>query len=87
MDFIVGDLLTVEGEKYITLEVLSYENNNYAFVNKVTSDEEITDEYYIFKALEDDNIKIVVEENLRNTLLEKFEELIKKDVQQILESE
>lgn len=87
MEFVVGDLLTVEGEKYITLEVLSYEGNNYAFVNKITSDEEITDEYYIFKALEDDNIKVVVEENLRNTLLEKFEELIKKDVQHILESE
>ena len=83
MSVIKGDLLTIEGIKYITLETLSYEGNDYAFVNKVTVNEEITDEYYIFK-VNGNNIVIVVDDNLRNILIPKFEELLRKDIQDII---
>ena len=83
MSVIKGDLLTIEGIKYITLETLSYEGNEYAFVNKVTENEEITEEYYIFK-VNGDNIVIVVDDNLRNILIPKFEELLRKDIQDII---
>lgn len=82
MDFVVGDLLTIEGEKYITLEELVYENNQYIFVNKVTSEEEITDDYYIFKIV-DDGIKIVVEENLKNILIPKFQKKLEQDLRDL----
>ena len=83
MSVIKGDLLTIEGIKYITLETLSYEGNEYAFVNKVTENEEITEEYYIFK-VNGDNVMIVVDDNLRNILIPKFEELLRKDIQDII---
>lgn len=80
---IAGDLLTIEGKKYITLETLTYENNNYAFVNEMTEDEEATEDFYIFKIF-DDGIRIVVEETLKNTLLPKFQELLEKDIKELL---
>ena len=49
MEIVVGDLITVEGVQYITLEKLTHEGNNYIFVNKVINEEELTDEFYIFK--------------------------------------
>lgn len=83
MDIVMGDLLTVEGKKYITLETLIYENNKYAFVNKVINEEEVSDEYYIFKIV-DGGIRIVVEDKLKNILIPKFQELLKKDINELL---
>lgn len=84
MEIVVGDLITVEGVQYITLEKLTHEGNNYIFVNKVINEEELTDEFYIFK-INGDNIRIIVEDDLRKTLLPKFEELLKKDINELLQ--
>lgn len=84
MEISIGDLLTVENEKYITLEVLTHEGNNYAFVNKVEeNEEECTDEYYIFKIMED-GIRIVIESDLMQVLIPKFEKLLKQDIMNLL---
>lgn len=85
MDIVIGDLLTIEGNKYITLETLMYEGNKYAFVNKTLNEEEITDEYYIFKIVNDKIMK-VTEENLIKTLFPRFKELLEKDINNILEN-
>lgn len=79
----IADLITVEGVKYITLETMNYEGKDYAFVNKVTDDEEITNEYYIFEVV-GDGVVIISDYNLRNTLIPKFEELLKKDIEKII---
>lgn len=84
MDIVIGDLLTIEGEKYITLEKLTYENNDYIFVNKVIDENNLTEEFYIFKIV-NNGIIIVESDNLRNILIPKFEELLKKDINKILE--
>ena len=76
----VGDLLTINSEKYITLKTLVYKNYQYAFVNKITEDEQITNIYCIFEITENE-VRMVIEENLKNILLEKFEELLKKDIE------
>lgn len=82
MSIVVGDLLTIDSEQYITLETLSYEGGDYAFVNKVIG-EEVTGEYYIFKLMGDD-VRIVVEDNLKNILISKFQELLKKDIKSLM---
>lgn len=83
MEITIGDLLTIEGKKYITLETLMYEGQKYAFVNEVTEEEECTQDYYIFK-LEEEGIKIIIEENLKNILIPRFEQLLKKDINELL---
>ena len=84
MDIVFGDLLTVEGKKYMTLATLNYGGNNYAFVNKIIGEEEITNEYYIFKLL-NDGIRVVLEEDLRNILIPKFQEILKQNINELLE--
>lgn len=84
MDVAVGDLLTVEGKKYIVLEMLDYENNKYAFVNMMTDAEEATDEFYIFEVLES-GINIVVDDGLREILLIKFQKLLQVDIAKIMQ--
>ena len=79
MNISVGDLLTVNEQKYMTLEVLKYENSQYAFVNKVTADEEVTDEFYIFEDL-GDHVKIIEDDNLRKILLPMFEKMLVMDI-------
>ena len=75
----VGDLLTIENEKYITIEVLNYENKNYAFVNK-SINEDITNDFYIFEIFEDNSVRVVYEENLKDALIPKFEEKLKENI-------
>lgn len=84
MNVIVGDLLTVEEIKYIVLEMLNYDGNDYAFVNKMTNEEEATEDFYIFKIL-GDSISVVVEENLKNVLMLKFQALLRNDIEKIME--
>lgn len=79
------DLLTVEGVRYITLEVLSYEGKNYAFMNKLTEEEEVTKEYFIFEILDSgDEVMILDDYDLRMKLIPMFEDLIKKDIEDII---
>lgn len=84
MDIVIGDLLTLEDGKYITLEKLTHENDEYIFVNKVIDEENVSDEFYIFK-ITGDNVIIVIEDNLKNILIPKFENLLKKDIDKLLQ--
>jgi hypothetical protein len=43
------DLITKGIKKYMTLDVIEYENKKYAFVNEVTNEEEVTQNYLIFE--------------------------------------
>ena len=83
MKYLIGDLLTLGNEKYVVIEGLNHENNNYVFVNKIL-DGDITDEFYILEIKEDESIEIVVENNLKNILMSKFEKILQKDVSEIL---
>lgn len=83
MNIVIGDLLTVEGEKYITLQKINYEGFDYVFVNKTVSDDEVSDEFYIMKVV-NDGVSIVIEEELKNILIPKFQELLIKDMNELL---
>ena len=79
MNIIVGDLLTFEGKKYIVLSALMYQNKKYYFTNLVKDNEELTGEYYIF-TLNNYNLEMVVDDQLREVLLPKFEMAIKNEI-------
>ena len=83
MEIIKGDLLKIENKKYMTLEILMHENNKYAFVNEVTANEEVTEDFYILKVLED-GVRIVIEENLQKVLIPKFQDLLKQDIKDLI---
>ena len=56
----VGDLITLNnGDKYITLDKITYNDKSYFFVNKVTSEtKEPTEEFYVFTIKDDKFLKI-----------------------------
>lgn len=80
----IADMITFEGEKYITLDVMNYNNINYAFVNKLTHGEEPTKEYFIFKPKGNDDLEILTDNNLINILLPIFQKNIEKQIQEIM---
>lgn len=84
MDVVIGDLLTIEGKKYITLEVLDYEGSNYVFTNLMTDDEETTEDFYIFRVINNE-VEMVLEEKLKNILIPKFQELLENDLKKIID--
>ena len=79
MELTAGILMTVEDKKYIILETITYENEKYAFTNEVKGEEELTEDYYIFKILGNE-IKLITNEELLNTLLPKFQEKLKETI-------
>ena len=79
MDLTAGILMTVEDKKYIILETITYENEKYAFTNEVKGEEELTEDYYIFK-LSGKEIKLITNEKLLNTLLPIFQEKLKETI-------
>lgn len=85
----IADLITIDDdEKYITLDVLEYEGVEYAFVNKLTSDEEPTDELYIFTVDEDEeDIVKITDEELINKLLPKFQKRLEEQINKIMNEE
>ena len=85
----IADLITIDDdEKYITLDVLEYEGVEYAFVNKLTSDEEPTDELYIFAVDEDEeDIVKITDEELINKLLPKFQKRLEEQINKIMNEE
>lgn len=84
MDVVIGDLLTIEGKKYITLEVLDYEGSNYIFTNLMTDDEETTEDFYIFRVINNE-VEMVLEEKLKNILIPKFQKLLENDLKKIID--
>ena len=84
MEIKEADLITIDDEKYITLKVLNYEGVDYAFVNKLTSDEEPTEELYVFTTKDDDIIK-VTDVDLINKLLPIFQEKLEQEINKIME--
>ena len=84
MDIVVGDLLTIKGEKYITMDIVKYNGINYAFVNKMTNVEEPTKEFYTLEVL-NNGVKIVTNKEILDILLPMFSKTVQKMVDEINE--
>ena len=83
MELTAGILMTVEDKKYIILETITYKNEKYAFANEVKGEEDLTEDYYIFKILGNE-IKLTTNEELLNTLLPIFQEKLKETIKREL---
>ena len=83
MELVKGDVIEVNNENYIIIETLNYNYEKYMFVNKLQTEEEIGEEFYIFKQ---NNTKAdkITDENLINMLMEKFKKLINNDLNELL---
>lgn len=81
-----ADLITKEEGKYITLDVINYEGKDYAIVNKLTEEEEPTEELYVFTPTKE-SIEKIVDEELLNKLLPIFQENLEKEIKKIMENE
>lgn len=83
MELVKGDVIEVNNENYIIIETLNYNYEKYMFVNKLQTEEEIGEEFYIFKQ---NNTKAdkITDENLINILMEKFKKLINNDLNELL---
>lgn len=83
MNLVKGDVISVNGNNYIVIETINYNYEKYAFVNELNDDEDIGENYYIFK-IENDNAIKLTDEVMINKLLEKFKVLINEDIENII---
>lgn len=83
MDLIKGDVISVNSNNYIVIETLNYNYDKYAFVNELNENDDIGDNYYIFKIENDSAIKLTDEEMI-NKLMTKFKDLINEDINDII---
>ena len=83
MEFTNGTIITVKTKRYIIIETMVYDNKKYIFTNEIKGEEELTEDYYIFQTVDNDVILITNEEKLNN-LLEKFQEKLKKTIDEFL---
>jgi len=82
MKIIVGDLLTIEEEKFITMDVITYDGVDYAFVNKMTDDEEPTETFYVFEII-DDEVELVEDKEILDQVLPIFSKNVQKIIDKI----
>jgi hypothetical protein len=80
------DLITKDNKKYITLDVIKYNNKKYAFVNEVTEEKETTENYFVFEA---NGLKTntIIDIDLLNKLLPIFQKNLENEITNILKEE
>ena len=82
MDLTIGTIITLKNSKYIILETLKHNNNDYAFTNEIKKDD-TTENYYIFQLLENE-VLLITDTTLINNLLPKFQKKLAKTLENIL---
>lgn len=78
MNIEIGDLLTIDDKKYLTLGKIVFMGNDYIFTNEIINDEP-TKQYFIFKKTDDE-----VEEITDKKSLEILLPMFNKDLQKLL---
>ena len=82
MDLTSGTIITLKNNKYIILETLKHNNDDYAFTNEIKNDD-TTENYYIFKLLGNE-VLLITDTTLINKLLPKFQNKLSKTLENIL---
>ena len=75
-----GDVLSINNEKYLVVETATYEEVNYLFANKLLSNEEISEEYYVMQKTET-GVLLVTDEKVLEVILPVFQNKIQKDIE------
>ena len=83
MFFEKARLISNDDSKYVILSVITENNKEYAFANKLDNNTDVpTDEYCIFTINEND-IDIIIDNNLINEMIPKFNKQIENDLRNI----
>ena len=82
MELTSGVVMTLGDKKYIILETIMHEDEKYAFTNELKGEEDLTENYYIFKIIGEE-VLMMKEEELLNTLLPKFQEKLKEKIENL----
>ena len=84
MSFEQGDVITLKGQEYLILDDMKVENVEYALGNKIT-EEEPTEEFWIFKVLnEGNNVIRVTDKDELDKILPLFSQKLQGLVNQII---
>lgn len=83
MDLTNGTIITVKEKRYIIIETLMHNNKTYVFTNEIKGEEELTEDYYIFQLI-NNNVNLITNEEEINILLDKFQEKLKKTIEEFL---
>lgn len=84
MNFIEGDLFEYENSNYITMAILNFDNDNYICATLLNENEMPTDLSAIFK-VSNETLEIVTDQFLQNLLIPKFQKILQKEVDKILD--
>ena len=74
-----GKIITINGENYIVMSRISYEDGAYAFTTKLNKDYEPTEDNFIWKE-RNQNIEIITDKNLIQQLLPIFQKEIREKI-------
>lgn len=79
-----GDVLTINNEKYLVVETARYEEKDYLFANKLLTNEEFSEEYFVMKKT-DTGVLMVTDEKVLEVILPVFQNKIQKDIEKFNE--
>ena len=79
----VGEVLTIDNERYTILDTVLYEGKDYLFTNKVKG-EEPSETFIIFEYLKDDENGSVIEVSDQK-LLERLIPICSKNIQKVID--
>ena len=83
MDLLNATVIAVKSKKYIIVETIEHDNKTYVFTNEIVNEEDLTEDYYIFEAI-NEKFNLITDEELINILLPKFQEKLKKTIEKFL---
>ena len=75
-----GDVLTIGNAKYLIVETARYDDVDYLFTNKLSENEDLSENYFVMKKTEN-GVIIVNEQKLLDILLPIFTKKIQKDAE------
>lgn len=86
MNVRVNDVFSLRSGKYITLEKVNYNEDSYIFVNKLDNFDEPTNQFMVFKCLEEGLIE-EKDANILKPLLQYFSEKANQRLELINDTE
>ena len=83
MDLLNATVFTLKNKKYIIIETIAHSDKTYVFTNEIVNEEDLSEDYYIFEAI-NDKFNLITDKELINILLPEFQEKLKKTIEKFL---
>lgn len=79
MKLSLGDIFNVGEKKYIVIEKCTFTDIDYIFVNKLTAEEEPTNDFYVYKENKN-GVVLITDKNVLDIVLPIFSNKLQNDV-------